>query len=87
MERNYNVCSKECGGAQKCVICKKFVHLICGTPVGGEDSERYGQSIECQNCKSTSTKSKGIFICLFCRHSEEGFCKMLLILLYLITRF
>lgn len=59
MAINCIVCKKKCGGAHKCITCDLCVHLICGNPVGDEEQEGYGQSVECNLCKDNS-KLKGI---------------------------
>lgn len=48
MDRVCPVCLKEVGDAHTCNVCKKFIHIICGT---AEGDEGYGQKATCNNCK------------------------------------
>ena len=52
MEKRCHVCTKEVGGAHKCIQCKKVVHLICGKTVENEEDseEGYGQKVMCGKC-------------------------------------
>lgn len=48
MDYTCHVCLGEVGNAHACKKCKKFVHLICGTPEG---EEGYGQKVTCKICQ------------------------------------
>ena len=49
------VCKKPAGGAHnKCKICKKIVHVVCGI---GEGEVGYGQAVVCFKCKPQSSCS------------------------------
>jgi hypothetical protein len=50
-----HICFKELTGGHKCQTCKKFVHLLCGKPVG---EEGYGQKVICFKCKNTGKTVK-----------------------------
>ena len=40
-------CQVTVGPAHKCDICKRNIHVFCGTPVG---EEQFGQSVRCRQC-------------------------------------
>ena len=46
MEKQCHFCTKEVGGAHRCIQCKYLVHLICGKAEEGEE-EGYGQNVLC----------------------------------------
>lgn len=59
---NCKVCDVECGTAHKCIICKRFVHAICGE--NDEDNEGFGSKVICflcaniRKCRTTRAKAK-----------------------------
>ena len=42
------ICEKETSGAQKCSVCDRFVHAVCGSCF--EDSEDFGLKVTCNLC-------------------------------------
>lgn len=51
---------KEKNGADKCSLCKRTVHMICGTSAIDTAQEGYGSSIICRLChrKNEMTANK-----------------------------
>ena len=45
-----HVCFKELTGGHSCQSCNKYVHLLCGKPIG---EEGYGQKVICSKCENT----------------------------------
>lgn len=44
-----HICKKEVSGSHSCSRCSRYVHLICGKPVG---EEVYGQKVVCFSCEN-----------------------------------
>ena len=42
------VCGGVLGEAHKCILCKKFVCMFCGT--GNKDEEGFGKTLSCFAC-------------------------------------
>lgn len=50
------VCDLECGGAHKCSLCKKAVHVICGNIQ--DEEEGFGASVICNRCEKVNQFEK-----------------------------
>ncbi len=58
MEKQCHFCTKEVGGAHRCIQCKYLVHLICGKAEECEE-EGYGQKVLCLECAGEETYGNG----------------------------
>ena len=50
-----HICLKELTGGHSCQSCNKFVHLLCGKPIG---EEGYGQKVICSECSKCENTGK-----------------------------